>query len=46
MHAEEIVWLHAAAGRKVYETSDVLATFPRPQKPLELYEFEVRPGVL
>lgn len=27
-------------GRKVFETSDRVASFPRPAKPLELYEFE------
>jgi hypothetical protein len=34
---QRVMW---RAGRKLVETSDRLASFPRPEKPITLYEFE------
>jgi len=38
-HQNTQLFLHCA-GRKVVERSDRISTFPRPDKPITLYEFE------
>ena len=39
-HIRQSVIVAHHAGRKVVEKSDLVATFPRPEKPIQLYEFE------